>query len=185
MNIQLSTSLILAILVGGLKAEDTKVLADFETKETTLQWKTVNDGVMGGISKGGSYVTEASHLLFKGNISLKNNGGFSSIRTFGKTHDLSDYSGVELKVKGDGRKYYFTMRSNGGRMLAYWSPIQPKKGEWVTVKVPFKSFYATSFGRKVPGFKLNTKKVTSVGFMLYDKKDGDFEIEVKSMKLYQ
>jgi hypothetical protein len=87
-------------------------------------------------------------------------------------------------VKGDGRKYYLTARSNGGRMLAYWSPIQPEKGKWVTVKVPFSSFYATSFGRKIPGLKLNIGKLSSVGFMLFDKKSGEFELEVDSIKAY-
>lgn len=175
----------MTMLWGGVQAEDTKVLANFETKQNTLEWQTVNDGVMGGISKGDSYVTEASHLLFKGNISLENNGGFSSIRTYGKKHDLSGYEGIELKLKGDGRMYYLTLRANDRRMLAFWSPIKTVDGEWVTVKVPLASFYATSFGRKIPGLKLNKDNITSLGFMLYDKESGDFALEVDSITAYK
>lgn len=162
-----------------------KVVADFKTDSTSLTWKTVNDSVMGGISKGDSYITEASHLYFKGKISLENNGGFSSIRTAGSKHDLSGYTGMEIRVKGDGRMYYLTSRMNGKRMLAYWCPVQTKKGEWMTVKVPFKSFYATSFGRTIPGLRLNPKNITSFGFMLYDKKDGEFALEVSDIKAYK
>jgi len=162
-----------------------KTLDDFEETREIGSWMSVNDGVMGGLSKGGPDISKDHKLVFKGAISLDNNGGFSSIRTRGKTLDLSKYDGIEIKVKGDGRMYYLTTRSNGGRMLAYWSPIQPPKGEWTVIRVPFKTFYASYFGKKIPALKLNSKKVTSVGFMLYDKKAGPFAIEVDSIRAYK
>jgi monofunctional biosynthetic peptidoglycan transglycosylase len=185
MNLPLKISVIIVFLAVGLQADEVDTLADFKTEATTLNWTAVNDGVMGGRSRGESFVTEASHLLFKGKISLENNGGFSSIRSSGKTQDLSNYAGIELKVKGDGRQYYLTARSDGRSRLAFWSPIQPQAGQWVTLRVPFESFYATSFGRKMSGFELNIEKVTSIGFMLYDKNDGRFQLEVQSIKAYK
>lgn len=163
----------------GMEAVDLKDEVD------DVQWRAVNDGVMGGRSKGDSYLTEAGNRIFTGEISLRNNGGFSSVRTFGGKYDLSDYEGVEVEVRGDGRMYYFTARADSKRMLAFWYPIQTKAGEWMTVKIPFRSMYATSFGRKLKGLKLNTKNITSFGLMLYDKKDGDFSIELKEVKVYQ
>ena len=165
--------------------KSTQTIADFKTEATSLRWNSINDGVMGGRSQGSSYITEASHLYFKGEISLKNNGGFSSIRTSGSKHDLSAFKGIQLRIKGDGRMYYLTTRTNGSRRIAYWSPIHTKKGEWVVVKVPFSTFYATSFGRKIPGMKLNTANISSIGFMLYDKKAGDFSLEVSEIKSYK
>jgi len=165
-------------------AQEVGKLDNLDNTKQQLKWQAVNDSVMGGRSEGGVEPGKSTTLLFKGEISLENNGGFSSVRTYGSIHNLSQYEGIELKVKGDGRKYYLTARCNGGRMLAYWSPIQPEKGKWVTIKVPFSSFYATSFGRKIPGLKLNTAKFTSVGFMLYDKKSGEFELEVDHIKSY-
>ncbi|MFC4990981.1 CIA30 family protein [Rubritalea tangerina] len=150
-----------------------------------MNWRAVNDGVMGGLSQGGAAVDESGRLVFEGKISLENNGGFSSIRSSGREMDLSGFEGIELKVKGDGRKYYLTARTKGGWRVAFWSPIQPAKGEWVTVKVPFSDFYATSFGRKLPGVKFKTDQITSIGFMLYDKKDGDFHLEVESIGAYK
>jgi NADH dehydrogenase [ubiquinone] 1 alpha subcomplex assembly factor 1 len=162
-----------------------KTLDDFKTTRAAGSWKSINDGVMGGLSKGGPNVSKGRKLVFKGEISLKNNGGFSSIRTSGKTMDLSAYDGIEIRVKGDGRMYYLTARSNGRRMLAYWSPIQPPKGEWTVIRVPFDSFYASYLGKKITALKLNSKKVTSVGLMLYDKKAGPFGIEVDSIRAYK
>lgn len=189
MNTPLLTSLLLSGAGILATAQETKIqngtqtqahqtLADFSSDETSLKWKTVNDGVMGGISDGSSSITAEQHLVFQGNISLENNGGFSSIRTYGKKHDLSAYAGLQLKIKGDGRMYYLTARTHRRQMLAFWSPIQTKKDEWITVQVPFSSFYATSFGRKIPGLRLNPAQISSIGFMIYDKQSGPFKIEV-------
>ena len=161
------------------------VSIDLKEEVDDVQWRSVNDGVMGGRSKGDSYLTEAGNRMFKGVISLENNGGFSSVRTFGGKYDLSDYDGVEVRVRGDGRMYYFTARADNMRMRAYWFPIQTKAGEWMTARVPFSSMYATSFGKKIKGVKLNIKNVTSFGLMLYDKNNGDFSIELESMKVYK
>ncbi len=163
------------------EVKESKTIADFKTEETSLLWNIVNDGVMGGISRGEAYVTNESCLFFTGSISLENNGGFSSIRSFGQGFDLSDWSGIELRVKGDGRKYYFTSRS--GR-FDFWHPMETKKDEWITVRIPFRSFYATTFGRRIPGIRLNSKSISSFGIMLFDKKDGPFTIELDYIKAY-
>lgn len=179
------TSLTSILLLGLLHASEDKVIADFKKENSSLKWQIVNDGVMGGISQGKTHITESETLYFKGKISLKNNGGFSSTRSFESKFDLSEYKGIEIRVRGDGRKYYFTSRANNRRMLAFWKPIETKEDEWMTVKIPFEDFYATSFGRKVPNLTLDTKNITSFGLMLYDKKDGRFAIELDYIKAYR
>lgn len=42
-------------------------------------WRSVNDGVMGGLSAGGMEQSDEG-LKFVGRLSLENNGGFSSAR---------------------------------------------------------------------------------------------------------
>lgn len=158
---------------------------DFKDELDGVRWKSVNDSVMGGVSDGGSYETEAGNRIFSGSISLRNNGGFSSIRTSGKLYDLSSYTGVRVKVRGDGRKYYFTARMNNRNMLAFWYPMMTVPGEWTTFDIPFASMYATSFGVKLMGKKLDKKMISSFGLMLYDKKDGDFKVELESIKVYK
>ena len=70
-----------------------------------LQWRVVNDGVMGGLSEGNVAFTEAGELVFVGNLSLENNGGFSSIRSNKVSLDFSRAEGLARRVKGDGRTY--------------------------------------------------------------------------------
>ena len=162
-----------------------QLLDDFKTTSTLGTWISVNDSVMGGRSQGAAKINQAKNWLFKGDISLANNGGFSSIRTRGAKLNLSNYDGLEIKIKGDGRMYYLTARSSSKRTLAFWSPIQPPKDEWTVIRVPFDSFYATYFGKKIPLIPLNTKNINSIGLMLYDKLAGSFQIETESIKAYK
>jgi monofunctional biosynthetic peptidoglycan transglycosylase len=79
-------SLIAAALwaaVGLARADepDTKPLADFSDTSAAENWRAVNDNVMGGVSEGGSRITDEKTLLFTGTLSLENRGGFASIRT--------------------------------------------------------------------------------------------------------
>lgn len=171
--------------VSGKTSDKAVGELDFKDELDGVRWKSINDSVMGGVSVGDSYETEAGNRIFRGEISLKNNGGFSSIRTSGKLFDLSAYTGVRVKVRGDGRKYYFTARMNNRNMLAFWYPMETKPGEWSIFEIPFSSMYATSFGRKLKGIKLNEKLISSFGLMLYDKKDGDFNLELESIKVYK
>ena len=43
-------------------------------------WRIVNDDVMGGISTSELYLNDDKNLIFNGNLSLENNGGFASSR---------------------------------------------------------------------------------------------------------
>jgi NADH dehydrogenase [ubiquinone] 1 alpha subcomplex assembly factor 1 len=60
---------------------------------------------MGGISKSELVILDKSIGVFRGNLSLENNGGFASIRTFPTDYNLSGFDGISIRVRGDGKKY--------------------------------------------------------------------------------
>lgn len=162
-----------------------KVIANFDDVKGP-RWRAVNDGVMGGLSKGEPTIKDGI-MTFKGIISLKNNGGFSSARTAKQLMDLSAFDGLEIRIKPDSRKYRLTIESQKTPrffQLQYWAELKVKPGVWQTLRVPFNKFYPTSFGRRLPLPKLNRKRINAIGFMLYDKKAGAFEINVDSIVAY-
>jgi len=157
-----------------------KVLFDFDGKKSSTGWVAVNDNVMGGVSRGGHTLTETGSLVFRGSLSLENNGGFSSIRTQRKRTDLSGYDGLEVRVRGDGRTYWLTINTNLRIPAGSYRVLIPTKaGQWQTVRAPFSSFKATSFGRVLPLFvPVSRSKIESIGFLIADKKAGPFRLEV-------
>ena len=66
---------------------DAQLLA-FDTSESGL-WRSVNDGVMGGLSRGSLRIVAAGVGIFEGEVSLENNGGFASVRATIGPRDLS------------------------------------------------------------------------------------------------
>ncbi len=88
-----------------------KVLFDFHSIESKEFWTTINDGVMGGISNSTFSVNpQDSTATFSGYVSLENNGGFASVRTYPIDFQLDGYNGIVLRVKGDGNIYSFRLR---------------------------------------------------------------------------
>ena len=148
------------------------------------QWVTVNDGVMGGESEGKFLRTDDETLEFYGNLSLRNNGGFVSVRSMPQELNLEDGDTVVVRVRGDGREYYLNLYESNFRMaFSYRAPIKTEQGKWIEARVPLSDFYATSFGRRVRNAELKPSRVNSVGFLLSDKKAGPFRLEVESIRV--
>jgi monofunctional biosynthetic peptidoglycan transglycosylase len=147
----------------------------------TSGWQTFLDGVMGGRSTGRITAGDGGTLLFKGELSLENNGGFSQIRTAVPEGTFAGSTGLVLRVKGDGRTYKLDIRSSRLRVMAgaYQSVFQTKAGEWTEVKIPFDRCVATIFAQPVRNApELHPASIEAVGITLADKQEGPFAIEV-------
>ena len=153
---------------------------NFETSSETQAWRAVNDGVMGGLSSGGPRF-ENGHMVFQGVINT-NGGGFSSVRSSVPEGALSNASGINLRVRSDGRDYKLTLRSSAawrGRRVSFQAPIpRSEVGEWAEVSVPFSELQGTIFGRNVRGARFDKDAVFELGIILADGKDGPFRLDV-------
>lgn len=178
-------ALLLLILMGSfVMAEDTpQTLFDFTGADAAKNWQTVNDGVMGGVSKGKFTITDRKTMEFSGTLSLENNGGFASVRT--KAGKLGFQKGDTLvaKVRGDGREYMLNLYLNKPLIaFSYRATVPTKKDKWIEVRVPLDKFEATSFGRPVKDVgRVKPEDINALGFMLSDKKAGPFTLEVAAI----
>lgn len=151
-----------------------------------LKWYIVNDGVMGGLSNGMYKTTEDETGVFRGKLSLENNGGFSWLKSRPQELGLSGKSGVKIKVKGDGRKYALTLKNGDRRRVLYFASFfETKKDEWTEIELPFDSFKGYFYGQNVnPVTAMNLKSMTELGIILLDKKQGEFELEIGEVAIY-
>lgn len=167
---------------SSLQAKE-KTLASFEAEDALNSWTSVNDDVMGGVSKGGVQRTDRGTMKFSGNLSLENNGGFASIRTKPNPMDLSGMSAILVKARGDGRTYWIDLRVTGQMgATSYRAELPTTAGEWRETRVPLEDFKPQAFGRELPFRPLDPASVASVGFTLSDKKKGPFALEVEYVK---
>ena len=145
------------------------------------KWRIVNDGVMGGISKSNIYLNEANNIIFAGNVSLENNGGFASIRTGFDGNQLKETSTFLLKVKGDGNIYKFRLTMKGS-YANYSADFKTLKDQWMDIEIPIENFKPYYFGRSTRAPKLKVHKVNSLGILISDKQAGNFALEIEYVK---
>jgi hypothetical protein len=83
----------------------------FDKESFRSTWNTLDDVVMGGVSES-KVALENGELVFSGNVSEGNNGGFASARSvdFSSALNLGKYEGLRMRVKGDGKRYKIILR---------------------------------------------------------------------------
>ena len=162
------------------------VLIDFNSAETSGSWYTVNDDVMGGISKSNMTLNDGGTATFRGQLSLENNGGFASIRSRINAGNESDFKGVILRLKGDGNIYSIRFRTNQNfDGFAYQAKIETEKDQWIEFKVPFKDFTPTYRGYTLKDKPaLESKDIVQIGILIADNQSGNFEIDMDWVKFY-
>ena len=162
------------------------ILFDFNSADTSGRWYTVNDDVMGGISKSNVRLNEDGTATFWGQVSLENNGGFASIRAVVENSFENNFKGVMMRVKGDGNIYSVRFRTNESfDGYAYQAKFGTEQDKWNEVKLPFDDFIPT-FRDNTLGNKpaLESKDISQIGIMIADKQSGNFQIDMDWIKFY-
>jgi monofunctional biosynthetic peptidoglycan transglycosylase len=177
--------------VGGNKAPDDEkmvlVLFDFNSGADVSEWKSVNDTVMGGVSSGRMEKSDTGKALFTGTVSLENNGGFASVRGPKLKQAVDEFEGIVVRLKGDGKKYKAGLRTDelfDG--VFHQAGFSTRKGAWQEVKIPFTEFEPTYHGRRLSDDqRLIPSKIKSVSFLISDKQQGPFQLEIDWIKAYR
>ena len=159
-------------------------LFDFSGAAAEPGWTAVNDGVMGGVSRGGAKLVDGS-LHFRGILSLDNNGGFSSIRSGGPSRDLSAAQVIVLRVKGDGRRYRLQLATDAQyrrSRISYQAEFPTQVGTWLEVRVPLATLVPMFRGQTLSGPKLDRSRIEEVGVSLADGNPGAFALEIDWIK---
>ncbi|CAM6108087.1 unnamed protein product [Calypogeia fissa] len=166
-------------------------------------WGSLDDNVMGGVSESSLQISSTGGEdggpvgVFKGNISLANNGGFASVRTknFNPPQDLSPYDGLELRVKGNGNRFKLIIRTTSDWDGIAYTGFFDTTNDWQTICIPFSEFVplfrARSLQDAVP---LDTSSINSLQLLYskfeYDGKlnpafePGPFELPIATIKSY-
>jgi hypothetical protein len=174
-------------------------LFDFTQYSSNLKevWGALDDVVMGGVSESNIRFKETI-AEFSGNVSTANSGGFASVRTrnFDPAIDLSADEGMRLRVKGDGNRYKFMLRTESRwDGVAHCHSFDTVADAWITVDIPFSAFVPVLRAKTVPGVAFDLKQVNAFQLMLskfeYDGtlnphfQPGQFCLQIESISGYR
>jgi len=156
------------------------LLFDFST-DAPGAWRSIDDPVMGGVSQS-AFVVGDEGAAFTGTVSLDRGGGFASVRAPEGPYDLSGHEGLQLRLRGDGKRYWLTTYTEAGGSISYRAPLEPPE-HWSTLSVAFRSLTPYRRGTTVPDAPpFRPGQLRTLGFLIADEQAGPFRLEVARIR---
>ena len=157
-------------------------LFDFNFESNIRNWKIVDDVVMGGRSNGNFKINDTGYGEFSGDVSLKNNGGFSSVRYNFNTVSSSNLKSFQLRIKGDGNPFQFRVKSSNRQRFSYIYTFNTS-GDWETISIPFNKMEPAFRGYKLDQPNFDGLQMEEIAFLNGNKKEQSFKLFIDSIIL--
>lgn len=158
------------------------VIFDFNENSSIQNWYVVDDGVMGGLSHGQFSLNQDGHAVFKGYVSLENNGGFSSVRFRTPEIKVSGLKNVVIRLKGDGKEYQFRVKAKAREYQSYIYTFSTS-GEWQEIQIPLSEMYPSFHGRRLNMPNFDGEAIEEVTLLIGNKKAEAFQLMIDSIQL--
>jgi NADH dehydrogenase [ubiquinone] 1 alpha subcomplex assembly factor 1 len=178
-------ALVFALAVQSVNAgaeKPDKVLFDFAEPAAMGGWQVEDDVVMGGRSKGAFTHDPDDHAVFSGEVSLENDGGFSSAQCYFGPIDVSSYRTAVIRLKGDGKNYRFIVESDPNARHYYVAEFTTKGG-WQEIKIPLRKMYPVRRGDRLDLPDYPGKTMAQVRFMIANGRAENFRLQIASIRL--
>jgi NADH dehydrogenase [ubiquinone] 1 alpha subcomplex assembly factor 1 len=174
--------ILLLLLFNIYPKNNMKVMYRFSAQSNLREWRIVNDGVMGGISRSNLLMTSEGYGQFTGHVSLENNGEFASIQLNQSKTIPDETKYIILRVKGDGKQYEFRLKNDLYQSVSYVHPFKTS-GEWETIRLAIGEFYPQYYGRKLNSPNFNYKNIEQISFLISNKKEEDFKLLIDRISM--
>lgn len=158
------------------------VLVDFNKNSKTDDWNIVNDVVMGGRSNSQFVMASEGNARFTGTVSLENNGGFCSVQHNLVAKSLENKKIFSIRLKGDGKKYQFRVKSNRNDYYSYVYQFQTSK-QWEVIEIPISEMYASFRGNKLNIPNYDGAKIEQLAFLIANYKEESFELLIDKIEV--
>ncbi len=156
-----------------------RTLIDFADPASATDWSTVDDRVMGGVSRS-TVDWQDGRLRFRGTVSLENNGGFSSVRgpagEFGGT--AAGATTFVVGAEGDGTTYLLqVVDRDGGRWV---QRFRTTAGVDTDHDLPVTGFepVTSRLNPRIADAPLDPARVVQFTIYVVDDQTGPFEVRI-------
>ena len=165
----------LFIITAMVLLMKSQLIFDFNHNANITDWKIVDDVVMGGRSNGQFKIDSDGNGIFSGDVSVENNGGFSSVRYQFEKINTTKESKVIIRLKGDGKEYQFRIKNNRNTYYSYITNFKTS-GDWENIIINLKDLYPSFRGQtmNIPNFAGNS--IEEIVFLIGNKKNEPFTL---------
>ena len=172
---------LLALAFFGV-TQNNSVIFNFNKQANIGGWQIVDDVVMGGKSSGSFALNAEGNGQFKGEISLDNNGGFSSVQYKFKKIKVNKDNKIVMKIKGEGKTYQLRVKSNTQQFYSYIASFKTS-GTWQQIEIPLKDMYPSFRGQKLTLPNFSHDSLEEIVFLIGNKTPEKFELQISNIAL--
>ena len=159
-----------------------QIIFDFKQNARLQNWETMDDVVMGGRSEGDISLSAEGYGRFSGQVSLENNGGFSSVRYNPEDLKVDPEDQITIRLKGDGKRYQFRVKHDKQAYASYITYFETT-GDWEEISILLSDLYPTFRGKTLDQPNFNHHAIQQLGFLIANKKAQDFELLIDKIIL--
>src|SRR5512134_3474546 len=106
-------------------------------------------------------------MVFEGEVSLENNGGFASFR--GPVRFPAKSAALLVMVRGDGQRYKLTLKVDDSTSTPQYQAAFVAPRDWQTLRFEAANFAASFRGRAISSPILRFVDVQYIGLLISDK----------------
>jgi NADH dehydrogenase [ubiquinone] 1 alpha subcomplex assembly factor 1 len=160
-----------------------RMVFDFARPEAVGAWWPVGDLIMSGRSES-RVEAEDGALVFSGHLTFAQGESYSSIRSPAGFYNLTGFTGLVCRVRGDGRRYTLGLRTESvldGTI--YQASFIAPAGKWCDVLLPFAAFHPFWHGQPIDAPPLEPGSIRSFGLNIADGWQGPFRLEIAAIRV--
>lgn len=161
---------------------ETQLIFDFNKTANINNWIVIDDVVMGGKSSGNFELNTEGNGVFSGDVSLENNGGFSSVKYKFSSINVQNAEQISLTIKGDGKTYQFRVKSRSVDRHSYIIRFATT-GEWQKVKIPLNEMYPSFRGNKLDLPNFSENNMEEISFLIANKNAEHFKLVIDKIEV--
>lgn len=158
------------------------VIIDFSSPRDIENWKVVDDDVMGGRSEGHFHYKPEGYAIFTGQVSLANNGGFSSVQYAFEPIAVREYGSVVIRLKGDGNTYQFRVKGRSDQRYWYVHDFETS-GKWQEIELRLYSFRPRYRGEALERPNYGGHNLAAVAFLIAPGQEQEFTLIIDQIIL--
>ncbi len=178
--------LLLLFSARGIPQSRVVPLFDFSPEKQSGSWYVVADRVTGGGSTGSFGEGRGKYASFSGVVVAGKSDGWVSVWSHDEKMDLSRFTGLLLRVRGDGRTYRVALKmSRGVDAIQYMGRVTPPRSGWSLVHIRFNDLIPMFRGAILNDAPLfQPRQACAVGLMIADRQEGPFELLIERISAY-
>ena len=173
---------LLSILLLCLFMNTQRLIFDFSKDTNISSWIVVDDVVMGGKSSGNFIINNEGNAVFYGNVSLENNGGFSSVRHQFLQMKINSSTKIKIRLRGDGNSYQLRIKKNQSDYYSYVTTFKTNN-IWETIEVNLSEMQPKFRGRLLSLPNFSEISFEEIALLIGNKKAQKFCLEIDKIYL--